>query len=107
MTISSRSFGVADKIKSGLGVAGPVIDNYANLLLEQIRTWLFYLFPSVGGFAGLFAVLKNSSTPAGSAAVCSLSVKSGGQTDLADANTGKYPVTPLKPGNPRGGARRC
>ena len=33
VTISSRSFGVADKIKSGLGVAGPVIDNYANLLL--------------------------------------------------------------------------
>ncbi|MEA7614638.1 hypothetical protein ONO57_26685, partial [Salmonella enterica subsp. enterica serovar Anatum] len=31
VTISSRSFGVADKIKSGLGVAGPVIDNYANL----------------------------------------------------------------------------
>lgn len=35
MTISSRSFGVADKIKSGLGVAGPVIDNYANLLLND------------------------------------------------------------------------
>jgi phosphoglycerate transport regulatory protein PgtC len=35
VTISSRSFGVADKIKSGLGVAGPVIDNYANLLLND------------------------------------------------------------------------
>lgn len=51
MTISSRSFGVADKIKSGLGVAGPVIDNYANLLLNDPHG--FYLFPAVGSFADL------------------------------------------------------
>lgn len=51
VTISSRSFGVADKIKSGPGVAGPVIDNYANLLLNDPHG--FYLFPSVGGFADL------------------------------------------------------
>ncbi len=51
VTISSRSFGVADKIKSGSGVAGPVIDNYANLLMNDPHC--FYLFPAVGGFADL------------------------------------------------------
>lgn len=44
VTISSRSFGVADKIKSGLGVAGPVIDNYANLLLNDPHLAFIY-FP--------------------------------------------------------------
>lgn len=46
VTISSRSFGVADKIKSGLGVAGPVIDNYANLLLNDPHISFTY-FPGL------------------------------------------------------------
>ncbi|VFS55249.1 Phosphoglycerate transport regulatory protein pgtC precursor [Raoultella planticola] len=48
ITISSRSFGVADKIKSGLGSVGPVIDNYANLLLDDPNL-TFHYFPHSGG----------------------------------------------------------
>ena len=42
-TISSRSFGVADKIKAGLGGAAPVIDNYARLLLGDPELAFNYL----------------------------------------------------------------
>lgn len=44
ITISSRSFGVADKVKSGLGSVGPIIDNYANLLLDDPHL-AFHYFP--------------------------------------------------------------
>lgn len=63
MTISSRSFGVADKIKSGLGVAGPVIDNYANLLLNDPHLAFIY-FPQSAVSPTYVAVLKIASTPA-------------------------------------------
>lgn len=59
VTISSRSFGVADKIKSGLGVAGPVIDNYANLLLNDPHLAFTY-FPQSAVSPTYVAVLKNS-----------------------------------------------
>ncbi|HBX2577162.1 TPA: hypothetical protein MHT90_20540 [Klebsiella pneumoniae] len=59
VTISSRSFGVADKIKSGLGVAGPVIDNYANLLLNDPHLAFSY-FPQSAVSPTYVAVLKNS-----------------------------------------------
>lgn len=63
VTISSRSFGVADKIKSGLGVAGPVIDNYANLLLNDPHLAFTY-FPQSAVSPTYVAVLKTASTPA-------------------------------------------
>ncbi len=64
VTISSRSFGVADKIKSGLGVAGPVIDNYANLLLNDPHL-AFTLFPQSAVSPTPCRGLKNSQhTPA-------------------------------------------
>ncbi len=62
MTISSRSFGVADKIKSGPGVAGPVIDNYANLLLNDPHGFTY--FPQSAVSPTYVAVLKTASTPA-------------------------------------------
>lgn len=63
VTISSRSFGVADKIKSGLGVAGPVIDNYANLLLNDPHLAFSY-FPSRRFRRPMSQCLKTASTPA-------------------------------------------
>lgn len=51
VTISSRSFGVADKIKSGLGVAGPVIDIMPTCCLT-ILTWHLPIF-TLGGIANL------------------------------------------------------
>ncbi len=63
MTISSRSFGVADKIKSGLGVAGPVIDNYANLLLNDPHR-LLSISRSRQFRRPMSQCLKTASTPA-------------------------------------------
>lgn len=63
VTISSRSFGVADKIKSGLGVAGPVIDNYANLLLNDPHLAFSY-FLSRRFRRPMSQCLKTASTPA-------------------------------------------
>ncbi|MGR1137854.1 extracellular solute-binding protein [Klebsiella pneumoniae] len=100
VTISSRSFGVADKIKSGLGVAGPVIDNYANLLLNDPHLAFSY-FPQSAVSPTYVAVLKNSQHASEARRFIRYLLSPEGQTILADANTGKYPVTPLAPGNPR------
>lgn len=100
MTISSRSFGVADKIKSGLGVAGPVIDNYANLLLNDPHL-VFTYFPQSAVSPTYVAVLKNSQRESEARRFVRFLLSPQGQRTLADANTGKYPVTPLAPGNPR------
>ncbi|SQB20548.1 iron ABC transporter substrate-binding protein [Citrobacter koseri] len=100
VTISSRSFGVADKIKSGLGVAGPVIDNYANLLLNDPHLAFTY-FPQSAVSPTYVAVLKNSQHASEARRFIRYLLSPEGQRILADANTGKYPVTPLAAGNPR------
>ncbi len=100
VTISSRSFGVADKIKSGLGVAGPVIDNYANLLLNDPNLTFTY-FPYSAVSPTYVAVLKNSRHADEARAFIHYLLSPKGQRILADANTGKYPVAPLSADNPR------
>ncbi|ENI8840384.1 phosphoglycerate transport regulator PgtC, partial [Klebsiella pneumoniae] len=47
------------------------------------------------------AVLKNSQHASEARRFIRYLLSPEGQTILADANTGKYPVTPLAPGNPR------
>ncbi|HCB2224823.1 TPA: phosphoglycerate transport regulator PgtC, partial [Citrobacter freundii] len=100
VTISSRSFGVADKIKSGLGVAGPVIDNYANLLLNDPHLAFTY-FPRSAVSPTYVAVLNNSQHPNEARRFIRYLLSPEGQRILADANTGKYPVTQLASDNPR------
>lgn len=100
VTISSRSFGVADKIKSGLGVAGPVIDNYANLLLNDPHLTFSY-FPQSAVSPTYVAVLKKSQHAGEARRFIRYLLSPEGQLILADANTGKYPVTPLSSDNPR------
>lgn len=100
VTISSRSFGVADKIKSGLGVAGPVIDNYANLLLNDPNLTFTY-FPHSAVSPTYVAVLKNSPRANEAQRFIRYLLSPEGQRILADANTGKYPVTSLAADNPR------
>ncbi len=106
MTISSRSFGVADKIKSGLGVAGPVIDNYANLLLNDPHLAFTY-FPQSAVSPTYVAVLKNSQHASEARRFIRYLLSPEGQTILADANTGKYSVTPLAPAIHGRRSRRC
>ncbi|MDN4361006.1 phosphoglycerate transport regulator PgtC, partial [Citrobacter portucalensis] len=89
VTISSRSFGVADKIKSGLGVAGPVIDNYANLLLNDPHLAFTY-FPRSAVSPTYVAVLKNSQHPNEARRFIRYLLSPEGQRILADANTGIY-----------------
>lgn len=100
VTISSRSFGVADRIKSGLGVAGPVIDNYANLLLNDPHLSFSY-FPQSAVSPAYVAILKNSQHASEAKRFVRYLLSPEGQRILADANTGKYPVTPLPAENPR------
>ncbi|ATF52030.1 ABC transporter substrate-binding protein [Citrobacter werkmanii] len=100
VTISSRSFGVADKIKSGLGVAGPVIDNYANLLLNDPHL-AFNYFPHSAVSPTYVAVLNNSQHAGEARRFIRYLLSPQGQRILADANTGKYPVTRLPADNPR------
>jgi phosphoglycerate transport regulatory protein PgtC len=88
VTISSRSFGVADKIKSG-GVAGPVIDNYANLLLNDPHLAFTY-FPRSAVSPTYVAVLNNSQHPNEARRFIRYLLSPEGQRILADANTGKY-----------------
>lgn len=75
VTISSRSFGVADKIKSGLGVAGPVIDNYANLLLNDPNLTFTY-FSVFCGVAHLRRGVEKQPSCRRSACFYSLLIKS-------------------------------
>lgn len=100
VTISSRSFGVSDKIKSGLGVAGPVIDNYANLLLNDPNLAFTY-FPQSAVSPTYVAILKNSQHAPEAKQFIHYLLSPEGQRILADTNTGKYPVTPLAQNNPR------
>jgi phosphoglycerate transport regulatory protein PgtC len=88
VTISSRSFGVADKIKSGLGVAGPVIDNYANLLLNDPH--LAFILSAVGGVAYLRCGAQKQPARQRSAAVYSLSAEPGRPADPRRREYRKY-----------------
>ncbi|RUT67072.1 ABC transporter substrate-binding protein [Morganella morganii] len=99
-TISSRSFGVADKIKAGLGGAAPVIDNYARLLLGDPELAFNYL-PDSATSPTFVAISRYSLNKDNARAFICFLLSEQGQEVLADSSTGKYPVTPLPPENPR------
>ncbi|WP_373876600.1 ABC transporter substrate-binding protein [Morganella morganii] len=99
-TISSRSFGVADKIKAGLGGAGPVIDNYARLLLGDPELAFNYL-PDSATSPTFVAISRYSLNKENARAFIGFLLSEQGQKVLADSSTGKYPVTPLPRENPR------
>ncbi|MEM8238215.1 ABC transporter substrate-binding protein [Morganella morganii subsp. sibonii] len=99
-TISSRSFGVADKIKAGLGGAGPVIDNYARLLLGDPELAFNYL-PDSATSPTFVAISRYSLNKENARSFIGFLLSEQGQKVLADSSTGKYPVTPLPRENPR------
>jgi phosphoglycerate transport regulatory protein PgtC len=100
ITISSRSFGVADKIKNGLGSVGPIIDNYANLLLDDPHL-VFRYFPQAAASPTYIAITHNSHYPTEARRFIQFLLSPQGQQVLADTNTGKYPVIPLPASSPR------
>ena len=97
ITISSRSFGVADKIKSGLGSVGPVIDNYANLLLDDPNL-TFHYFPHSAASPTYVALIRHNTYPAEARRFIQFLLSPEGQQALSDTNTGKYSIIPA-PGN--------
>lgn len=99
-TISSRSFGVSNKIKTGLGLAGPIIDNYATLLLKDPQLSFSY-FPESGASPTFIAMTKGSSRQTGAARFINFLLSDSGQKALSDTDTGKYPVSPLPVEDPR------
>lgn len=99
-TVSSRSFGVADKIKTGLGGAAPIIDNYANMLLTDPELEFHYL-PDSATSPTFIAITRYSLNQQKAQQFIDFLLSDHGQKILADANTGKYPITPLASDDPR------
>ncbi|MBJ7221832.1 ABC transporter substrate-binding protein [Brenneria sp. L3-3C-1] len=99
-TISSRSFGVASKIKTGLGVAGPIIDNYATPLLKDPHLTFRYI-PQAGAAPTFIAIARNSANKDLAIRFIHFLLSKQGQDILADNDTGKFPVFPLPAHNPR------
>ncbi|ETT02085.1 phosphoglycerate transport regulatory protein PgtC [Providencia alcalifaciens PAL-3] len=99
-TVSSRSFGVADKIKVGLGGAAPIIDNYANVLLADPELEFHYL-PDSATSPTFIAITRHSLAPENARKLIDFLLSEQGQKVFADSSTGKYPVTPLEDDNPR------
>ena len=90
-TISSRSFGVANKISTGLGDAGPVIDNYANVLLNN-STLRFSYFPNSRAAPMFIAIANGSKHPQEAGRFINFLLSQEGQQALSDSDSGKYPV---------------
>ncbi|MDX5628077.1 MULTISPECIES: ABC transporter substrate-binding protein [unclassified Brenneria] len=99
-TISSRSFGVASKIKTGLGMAGPIIDNYATPLLKDPYL-IFRYIPHSGAAPTFIAVARNSANKEQAIRFIHFLLGKQGQEILSDTDTGKFPVFPLPTTNPR------
>ncbi|MEE3660692.1 ABC transporter substrate-binding protein [Brenneria sp. g21c3] len=99
-TISSRSFGVASKIKTGLGMAGPIIDNYATPLLKDPYL-IFRYIPHSGAAPTFIAVARNSVNKEQAIRFIHFLLGKQGQEILSDTDTGKFPVFPLPTTNPR------
>lgn len=99
-TVSSRSFGVADKIKTGLGGAAPIIDNYANILLVDPELEFNYL-PDSATSPTFIAMTRYSLNTENAQQFIDFLLSEQGQKILADTSTGKYPVTPLADNNLR------
>lgn len=99
-TISSRSFGVANKIKSGLGIAGPIIDNYATPLLKD-PSLVFRYIPRSGAAPTFIAIAQNSANKELALRFIHFLLSQQGQEILSGTDTGKFPVFPLPATNPR------
>lgn len=97
-TISSRSFGVVDKIQSGLGGIGITIDNYGNLLTAQNdkkRTLLFHYFPDFTFSPTFIAVNQIAPHKQEAQQFIQFLLSSQGQAILNHSAMSKLPIEPL------------
>lgn len=101
-TISSRSFGVVDKIQANLGAAGITIDNYANLLTNSnadSKRLVFNYFPHFPVSPTFIAITAKSRHAKESLAFVRFLLSEKGQSALSNSETGKYPILPLSDDN--------
>ncbi|HGO5816002.1 TPA: ABC transporter substrate-binding protein [Mannheimia haemolytica] len=102
-TISSHSFGVVDKIHSGLGGVGITIDNYANLFTGQQPTQTPLVFSYFENFTlspTFIALNKNSPHLQQAKRFIRFLLSEQGQTALNHPKMGKLPIVPLLPNDP-------
>ena len=101
-TLSSRSFGVADKIQGNLGAIGITIDNYAHLLPKNAESPLiFRYFPDFPISPTFIAVTANSRKKVQSFAFIAFLLSPQGQQILTSDEMGKIPISPLEPHPPK------
>ncbi|ABR75071.1 pesticidal protein Cry1Aa [Actinobacillus succinogenes] len=99
-TISSRSFGVVDKVQAGLGGVGITIDNYANLFTakrDSQSPLIFRYFEHFTLSPTFIALNKTSSNHSQAMAFIRFLLSQQGQTALNHSKMGKIPITPLSP----------
>lgn len=92
-TISSRSFGVVDKINSDLSIIGITIDNYA--IVNNNEKLVFHRFPHNIPIPTFITVLAQSQHKDSAQQFVQYLLSPAGQLAVSHPNTGKYPVIPL------------
>lgn len=89
-TISSRSFGVVDKINSDLSIIGITIDSYANV--NHNDKLVFNYFPNNTPIPTFIAILNQSQHSESAQKFIKFLLSPEGQLIVANPNTGKYPI---------------
>lgn len=92
-TISSRSFGVVDKVNSDLSIIGITIDNYANV--NNNKKLVFYSFPNNVPIPTFITILAQSKHQTSAQQFVRFLLSAKGQLAVSHPNTGKYPVIPV------------
>lgn len=92
-TISSRSFGVVDKVNSDLSIIGITIDNYANV--NNNKKLVFYSFPNNVPIPTFITILAQSKHQTSAQQFVRFLLSTKGQLDISPLNTGKHPVVPV------------
>ncbi|OBW94999.1 pesticidal protein Cry1Aa [Gallibacterium salpingitidis] len=101
-TISSRSFGVVDKIQAHLGAIGITIDNYAHIVTQKNNPELiFQYFPQFPTSPTFIAVVAESSKKEQAFKFISFLLDTNTQLILAEKQLSKYPIISLPITHPK------
>lgn len=101
-TLSSRSFGVVDKVQANLAAVGITIDNYAHILTQQHHDQLaFHYFPDFPISPTFIAVVAESNKKAQAQQFMAFLLSEKGQWLLTDAKISKCPIMPLPQTHPK------
>ncbi|WP_032093933.1 ABC transporter substrate-binding protein [Necropsobacter rosorum] len=100
-TVSSRSFGVVDKVRANIGAVGITIDNYAYLLKQKNTAHLtFQYFESFPVSPTFIAILNRSRKKEQAQKFIEFILSERGQMILNDGQMGKLPIRSLPDSSP-------